>query len=46
MNKVRVLMVDVEDVLDHTQYKSWKGNDFLERVETELGWKCNEQGHA
>lgn len=40
MNKVCIFMVDVENIPEHTYYKSWKGNDFFERVETELGGKC------
>jgi len=39
-------MVDVENIPEHTYYKSWKGNDFFERAETELGGKRDEQGHA
>ena len=46
MNKVSILVVDVEDIFEHTEDKSWNGKHFAERTEADLFWDGNKQGNS
>ena len=46
MDKISILVIYVEKVLEHTEDKTWDGENLAKRTESQLAGDSNKEGHC